>query len=367
MKDILNNKNQLQLLIQNLACGVILLDNQFNILLTNTSANHILNWHDLDATGKNILDFSIKDTLIQPLTDILTYSHATTKKIELVLDTPHLNAKSIIIYLKSIYNHPPDNKLEYITITLYEIDREKEILHVKNQFIRNVSHELRTPLTNIQSFLETLIEFYDELSSQEKIEFLCIANKETLRLSRLVNNVLNLSKLDANYTYKFETVNLSLLLKQVFRSYQLNSLEKDISLSVEVHGHYSMLGNYDLLFQAFSNLIDNSLKFNKKFGEVIVRIYSYSNKILNNTIFAQYSFAKFIRIEISDTGCGITSPQKKMILDKLSNLYNNSSFSLKEIGVGLPTVQSILKQHDSQINFRSEIAIGSTFWFDFKI
>ncbi len=98
----------------------------------------------------------------------------------------------------------------------------------KSQFISNVSHELRTPLFNIKSFIETLHEYGEELTQEERQEFLETANRETDRLTRLVNDVLDLSRLESSRTYHFEAVEIAQPVEQTLRTYQLNAKDKNI-------------------------------------------------------------------------------------------------------------------------------------------
>jgi multi-sensor signal transduction histidine kinase (EC 2.7.3.-) len=107
-----------------------------------------------------------------------------------------------------------------------DITREVELNEAKSQFISNVSHELRTPLFNIKSFIETLHEYGEDLSDDEKREFLETANRETDRLTRLVNDVLDLSRLESNKRYHFEAIDLTQPIEQTLRTHQLNARDK---------------------------------------------------------------------------------------------------------------------------------------------
>ena len=104
---------------------------------------------------------------------------------------------------------------------MQDLTREVQLNAAQKRFISNVSHELRTPLFNIKSYVETLHDLNDKLSDQEKIEFLEVANSETDRLTRLVNDVLDLSKIETSSTIQFEEINIKPAIKQTLRKIDL--------------------------------------------------------------------------------------------------------------------------------------------------
>ena len=133
---------------------------------------------------------------------------------------------------------------------------------------------MRTPLFNIKTYIETLHDYGDDLGAKERQEFLATVNHETDRLTRLVNDVLDLSKLESGRTYHFDGVDLAQALEQTLRTYQLNAKEKGINLVQELTPNLPLvIGNYDLLLQVFGNLIGNALKFTPAGGIVAIRAY----------------------------------------------------------------------------------------------
>lgn len=121
-----------------------------------------------------------------------------------------------------------------IAITIQDITREVELNEAKAQLISNVSHELRTPLFNIKSIIETIQEYGSSLSEKEQQEFLETANHETDRLTRLVNDFLDISRLESGRPYQFGSVQMAQVIDQIMRTYQLNAANKSITLTAEV-------------------------------------------------------------------------------------------------------------------------------------
>jgi two-component system sensor histidine kinase NblS len=247
-------------------------------------------------------------------------------------------------------------------MTVQDITREVELNEAKSQFISNVSHELRTPLFNIKSFIETLSEFGEDLSEVERKEFLETANHETDRLSRLVNDVLDLSRLESSKIYQLDAVDLYQLIEQSLRSYQLNAKDKQLQLEKILDPDLPLaLGNYDLLLQVMTNLIGNSFKFTKAGGKIIVRAYPLQRSNLR-----QEDGPGLVRVEVSDTGIGIDPEDQAAIFERFFRVENRVH-TLEGTGLGLSIVKNIIAKHQSQIHLVSEVGVGTTFWFDLAV
>jgi two-component system sensor histidine kinase NblS len=240
-------------------------------------------------------------------------------------------------------------------MTVQDITKEAELNKAKSQFISNVSHELRTPLFNIKSFIETLHEYGEDLSEEEKKEFLETANHETDRLTRLVNDVLDLSRLESSRVYKLDAVDLTQPIEQTLRTYQLNARDKEIELQYEIEaGLPTVLGHYDLLLQVLTNLVGNSLKFTKAGGKIVIYAYTVPQQ------------PDRIRIEIADTGIGIDPEDQEAIFDRFFRVENRVH-TLEGTGLGLSIVKNIIDKHHSRVHLISEVGIGTTFWFELSM
>jgi two-component system sensor histidine kinase NblS len=248
-----------------------------------------------------------------------------------------------------------------IAITVQDITREAELNEAKGQFISNVSHELRTPLFNIKSFIETLHEYGEDLSESERREFLATANHETDRLTRLVNDVLDLSRLESCRIYHFKAVDLAQAIEQTLRTYQLNAKDKGIELVQEVASDLPpALGHYDLLLQVFANLVGNALKFTESGGKVAIRAY-----LLEKSQEKRPS-SRQVRLEISDTGIGIDPEDQEAIFERFFRVENRVH-TLEGTGLGLSIVRNIIDKHHTTVHLVSEVGVGTTFWFDLAV
>jgi two-component system sensor histidine kinase NblS len=275
----------------------------------------------------------------------------------------HLNQsikRTIRILLTTVLNLQRES-IKGIAITVQDITREVELNEAKSQFISNVSHELRTPLFNIKSFIETLHDYGEDLSVEQRQDFLQTVNHETDRLTRLVNDVLDLSKLESGRNYNFDGVDLAQAIEQTLRTYQLNAKDKGIELIQEVAPSLPfVVGNYDLLLQVLANLVGNALKFTQAGGQVAIRAYQLDPKPKSHNQSSQ------VRVEISDTGIGIAQEDQQAIFDRFFRVENRVH-TLEGTGLGLSIVRNIMERHRSKVHLVSEVGVGTTFWFDLTL
>nr|QUE28137.1 dfr [Sahlingia subintegra] len=360
LEELTAEKTKLEILVSRIADGAILLDKDLYIILINPTAIKALDLKHTSFEGKNIKECfptEINKQLVPLLYDLMTKtldSELCLKTQELSIKFTDKKKKAIRVLIKLVI--PPNkNSVKGIVMTIQDIAKETELNNTKSQFISNVSHELRTPLFNILSFLETLYEYNDSLNNIQKLEFLDIANKETRRLTRLVNDVLDLSRLESDREYLLESFELFLVMEQVIRSYQLTVKEKNIDLICQIEpGLCKINANYDLILQSILNLVGNALKFTHNDEQIIIRAYFIKNSCnqLNK-----------IRIEISDSGIGIAKLHQTSIFERFLRI-ENTTHTLKGTGLGLSIVSNCIKKHQSNVYVRSEIDNGSTFWFD---
>jgi len=378
IEEMTAEKAKLDTLMSTIADGAILLDTNFQLLLINPAAREIFGWEDQEIIGKNVLHLFPSELTVKLTKPLYQIAAGETLQPE---ESANQNQKNAVIYQENNNYSPAEFRLSLthpkpctirilltqvfdqyrenvrgIAVTLQDITRETELNEAKSQFISNVSHELRTPLFNIKSFIETLTEFGEDLSDTEKREFLETANHETDRLTRLVNDVLDLSRLESSRNYNLDALDIGQLIEQTLRTYQLNARDKGLELSSDIEANLlPILGHYDLLLQVLTNLVGNSLKFTPAGGKVVIRAYEISKDNPQETL--------KIRVEVSDTGIGIDAEDQIAIFDRFYRVENRVH-TLEGTGLGLSIVKNIIEKHYSQIHLISEVGIGTTFWFD---
>lgn len=360
IEELTAEKAKLETLVSTIADGAVLIDNDMQVILVNPTAKHIFNWDGVEVIGNNVLHHlpSALQTQITRHLYKMAAGECDSAEFRIPLEEPI--KRTIRILLTTVLNQAREN-IKGIAITVQDITREVELNEAKSQFISNVSHELRTPLFNIKSFIETLHEFGEELGSQQRQEFLETVNHETDRLTRLVNDVLDLSKLESGRTYSLDAVDLGQAVEQTLRTYQLNAKDKGIEIIQDVAPNLPLVkGHYDLLLQVLANLVGNSLKFTQAGGKVALRAYPLTSNYNSHTAPSQ------ARIEISDTGIGIAPEDQQAIFDRFFRVENRVH-TLEGTGLGLSIVRNIIEKHHSKMNLVSEVGVGTTFWFDLEV
>ncbi|MBE9223836.1 HAMP domain-containing protein [Cyanobacterium stanieri LEGE 03274] len=372
IEELTAEKAKLETLVSTIADGAILLDSQLKLVLVNPTANKMFGWDDKNIIGKYLLDFlpsEIGQQLQKPLKNISVeeehiddeqYYHISPTRGEFRVTLREPNHHTFRILITQVLDQNQEN-LKGIVMTVQDITREVELNEAKSQFISNVSHELRTPLFNIKSFIETLAEYGDDLTENEKVEFLQTANHETDRLTRLVNDVLDLSRLESSRSYEFQALDLEQPIEQTLRTYQLYAKDKNIELIRDVEALLpSVWGHYDLLLQVFTNLVGNALKFTPEQGKITIKAYGVKNNP------EQPEEISHVRVEVTDTGIGIAKEDQEAIFDRFFRVENRVH-TLEGTGLGLSIVKNIADKHHTKVNLVSEVGVGTTFWFDLQV
>lgn len=354
-EQVLSERFKLESLITTINEGALLLDTNLQIVLVNVTAIKIFGWKTKTRLiGTPIwshLPIALQKKLFVTLQDILFDAQSAIFDGEIENKLNQFPKQSIRIRLKIVYDSVDINKVPIgIGMTIQDLTKEFELDKTQNRFMSNISHELRTPLFNIKSFIETIQEYDYTLSNWQKRYFLDIVNKETNRLTRLVNDILCISKLDSLKDVPLGTMNLVETINQTTANYQILARDKNLYLHSEISDNNLFVqGNKDLLLQVLTNLIGNALKFTHKRGEIIMRTYIMKNQT--------------IRIEVVDTGVGIVHCYQQYIFQRFYRVENDVH-TLKGTGLGLSIVDTILAEHKTVINVVSKYGVGSAFWFD---
>ncbi|UIE36646.1 two-component system sensor histidine kinase NblS [Leptodesmis sichuanensis] len=374
IEELTAEKAKLETLVSTIADGAVLLDTNLHVVLVNPTARRLFGWEGQTVEGKNVLYLlpaPVQAEITRPLYRIAKGDMREGAEFRVTLKEP-VN-RTFRLLLTTVFDLYRET-VKGVAITIQDITREAELNEAKSQFISNVSHELRTPLFNIKSFIETLYEYGEDLSFEERREFLETANRETDRLTRLVNDVLDLSRLESCKLYHFEAVDLAQPIEQTLRTYQLNARDKGIELLQEVQPNLPpVLGHYDLLLQVFTNLVGNALKFTEPGGQIVIRAYGVEPDKSEATEDGdpkleshEAELPKTVRVEVADTGIGIAPEDQEAIFDRFFRVENRVH-TLEGTGLGLSIVRNILEKHRSRIHLNSEVGVGTTFWFDLAV
>lgn len=340
-------RNKLEAVLMSIANGVVVCDNNDNVVLINNHAHKLLELDD-----EQILNIKIQDY-------VDTEGNFCFKdKIEEFKDTPlevmenkplEFNIQVDKRVIKSIISPMFTRNKDYVgyIIVLIDMTKEAEMDAMRSTFISNVSHELRTPVTVLRSYIDTLYNYGNEFDYDTQKEFIGTINQEIIRLQGMVNDILDFSRMEANAQME-KTLNSVYEVVDTCVS-QVQALTKERNLKITVtkdDGIPEFLFNYDGIERALTNLLSNAIKYSPDNGEIKVNL----TKIDNNA-----------EITVTDQGCGIAPEFQKKIFDRFYRVENNIH-TVKGTGLGLHLVkQTIEKYHNGKVFVNSAVGQGSTF------
>jgi two-component system, OmpR family, sensor histidine kinase NblS len=357
-------KSKLETLISIIADGAILLDQESRIIFINRAALKTLAICNHGIVGTYIYDHlpsHINEQFLPILNNMICENFHGPCGIDIqhiLLKFNNQHSKILRFVFTTAFNKDR-SILTGIGIVIEDLTKEMKLNEVKAQFISNVSHELRTPLFNIKSFLETLYEYNDSLSEIEKMDFLSTANQETQRLTLLVNDILDLSRLESDFQCTYDAIILSELIPSIMQISQLRAKNKQIILFHQICSRiFKIEAHYNLFIQVLSNLLDNSLKFIQRGGRIVIKAY-----LISSSPISKVNMLHKVRIQVIDEGIGIKVCDQSRIFDRFVRVENNIH-TLEGTGLGLSIVKNIIEKHKSTIFVYSELNVGSCFWFD---
>jgi signal transduction histidine kinase/HD-GYP domain-containing protein (c-di-GMP phosphodiesterase class II) len=240
---------------------------------------------------------------------------------------------------------------EVMSGRIERLDRENEELKNSNKlkmsYLSHLSHELKTPLTSIKAYVESLVDHIDDSDFPEKREFLGIISSETERLIRMVNKVLDVSKIEfGNRTLKRKIFQLAPLIAEVESSMQPYLRDRRLRLVVKLPPALPLIdGDEDLIKQVFINLIGNAIKFSPSGSRVFI-------EAIEDAI--------AVKVMISDEGVGIPQEDLQNIFKQFYQVRHGAG---EGVGLGLAIVKNIIEQHGGYIAVSSRLGEGSTFTF----
>ena len=231
-----------------------------------------------------------------------------------------------------------------------KIEGLEKVNHLKSEYVSHVSHELRTPLTSIKAYMETLLANIDDPEFKERREFAGIVSKETERLIRIVNDILDVSNMEfGQRPLQRSTFGVEEVIGQVTSMLQPKLDDKQIQLEVIAPVNLPKIdADKDLVTQVFINLISNAIKYSPEGTTVRVRIHEDPVDLA---------------VAIEDEGIGIPEEQIEKIFDKYFRVKSEKSKHYDGVGLGLAIVKNIVDKHGGTISVTSRENVGSKFTF----
>ncbi|MEW6456804.1 MAG: ATP-binding protein [Acidobacteriota bacterium] len=234
-------------------------------------------------------------------------------------------------------------------VILERLEKEKleEINRLKSEFVSTVSHELRSPMTSIRGFAE-MLQIGKKIDKEKRDEYLDIIIEESERLSRLIENILDISKIEEGVKkYYFDKLNLKDLIERTLSSMEFQFKKSGFKINKNISEKIPLInGDCDALTQVLINLLNNSIKYSSDRKEITVNLKENKDYLI---------------VEIEDKGIGIPEDKLDKIFDKYYRIEDEEFKKVKGLGLGLSVVRHIIEAHNGDIKVESKVGIGTKF------
>jgi signal transduction histidine kinase len=233
------------------------------------------------------------------------------------------------------------------------VRREVHLARLKSDFVANVSHELKTPLALIRLFAETL-ELGRVPSEDKARQYYRVINKESQRLTQLINNILDFSRIEAGRKeYRLSPTNVGRVVSEVVDAYRFQIEQQGFEMSVHIGDDLpDVAADEEALGQAILNLLNNAIKYSRDHKAIQVRVFREGSKL---------------QVAVTDRGIGIPKGEQKKIFEKFYRGEDSLVHETKGSGLGLSLVEHIMEAHGGAVDVDSVPAKGSTFTLSLPI
>ena len=348
-------RNKLESVLMSIVNGVVVCDNHDKVIMVNNYAKRLLEVEEEDILNTQIQQFcdssgefcfsekiaQFKDTPLDDEGSPLTFNIEIDKRILKCLISP--------MFTRS------NSYVGYIII-LIDVTKEVEMDQLRSHFISNVSHELRTPVTVLRSYIDTLYNFGNDFDFNTQREFIGVMNQEIIRLNRMVNDILDFSRYEAqNVRLEKSKQDIIEIIEDSVNQVQVLAKEHDLTISIMKEPDLPEIYlNVDSIARAFMNILSNAIKYSPDGKRIKIRAERSRD-------------GEFVEISVEDQGSGISEKDQQKVFDRFYRC-ENATHTVKGTGLGLHLVKvTIEKHHHGQVFVNSKEGEGSTFGFRLPI
>ncbi|MED4203096.1 two-component system histidine kinase PnpS [Neobacillus mesonae] len=340
-------QDRLTALIENIGAGLILIDSRGYINLINKGYIDIFHVNPKDYLSELYYEVMDQKEVCQIVAEVFRTEQKVRKQLLIPLN---IERKYFDVYGVPIIGI--NNVWKGVVLVFHDITELKKLEQMRKDFVANVSHELKTPVTSIKGFAETLMD--GAMNNQQTLEdFLSIILKESERLQTLIQDLLELSKIEQQgFKLNLQQVDINKLLDEV------NDLLTGRAQAKHIKLEYNRLskpvfinGDLDRLKQVFINLVSNSINYTPEDGHVEVVLQDND---------------EYVRIHVIDSGVGIEKEEIPRIFERFYRVDRARSRNSGGTGLGLAIVKHLVEAHHGNIIVRSDIGKGSEFIIELK-
>ncbi|MFX3623945.1 MAG: two-component system histidine kinase PnpS [Ectobacillus sp.] len=334
-------QDRLHTLIENMGSGMILIDSRGFINLVNRSYKEIFGVTEESFLYRLYYEAFAHKEVIELVEEIFMTEVKVRKQMMLPL---HIERRHFEVYGAPIIG--TNHEWKGIVLVFHDITELKKLEQMRKDFLANVSHELKTPITSIKGFSETLL---DGAMEDRKLReyFLSIILKESDRMQTLIEDLLDLSKIEKQgFKLNMVSVDVKIMLEEIKALLQSRARDKQIALDVQVGERVFVLGDPHRLKQIFINLMSNAISYTPAGGRVTVEAEEQNG---------------WVCVKVSDTGIGISKEEIPRIFERFYRVDKARSRNTGGTGLGLSIVKHLVEAHRGMITVESEVGKGTVF------
>ncbi|MBV9867243.1 MAG: GAF domain-containing protein [Abitibacteriaceae bacterium] len=347
-------REQLQATLHSLMAGVLMVESSGEISLINPVAREICDLHREDVIGHRYDEVVTRQAIVEMLR--LALKDGTETQEELEITIPEWGPEPRIYQGQTTMVHADGENSAVIGVVAVfnDITEIRNVERMKTAFVSTVSHELRTPLTSIKGFISTLLQdpddYYDKAT---RTEFYEIIDSECDRLRRLIEDLLNVSRIESGRALQmnWSTFDPCPIFERVIQAQHSYTDKHQIKL-LAIGDVPEILGDADKLDQIMTNLISNAIKYSPSGGDIIVEVGKVD---------------EFLRVAVRDQGIGIPAEKAARIFEKFERIDNADTRQAGGTGIGLYLVKHLVERHEGRVWLESEPGKGSSFIFEIPL
>jgi len=343
INELEDGKGKMKAILTNMFDGIIAIDKKRRIILTNPSVEKILGIEQKNTIGQHLMEVVRNHKLMDFFNEVFKKESPVFKEMKVI----YPGERFLRLHLSPI--RMEDGRIIGAVAVIRDITQLRKLERIRKDFVANVTHELKTPLTSITGFVETLLDGYFKDPEVTK-KFLEIIDFESKRLHNLINDILDLSRIETGKVeFKAEKVNLKEVCQETLKIFNKRIKEKQMDITVNIPENLSqVLGDKRWLEHVLMNLIDNAIKYTPPEGKI--EIFAKEKKY-------------FVEVAVRDTGIGIPKKHIDRIFERFYRVDKARSREEGGTGLGLSIVKHIVKNMGGEIWVESEPGKGSTFIF----
>lgn len=342
MSDISSEKNKLEKILENMADGVMAFNRQGVLIHANSVCYEMLGVSSMDHRFDYIFP---KLGLDVSFDNILAGEVNYDEGLMITLDETFFN----------VYFAPYANVLgesEGIVVVLQDITDQHKLDQMRKEFVANVSHELRTPLTTVKSYTETLLDGAIE-DKEIAVQFLKVMEKEADRMTQLVQDLLELSRIDnKQMQLQMRPIDMRELVEETIEAQRIHAEKKSHKLLLEVNDNkeYMIQGDSARIRQVLHNILSNAIKYSPDPGAITIKLFRNEDVV----------------VQVQDTGIGISAQDLERIFERFYRVDKARSRNMGGTGLGLSIAKEMMELHGGKIKVSSKVGKGTTVTLYFK-